>query len=421
VYLICAVEFYERLASVMVLSLLVLYLNERVGLDSGLSVRIASYLNVLSYAAGMLGGLLADRWIGNRRAALGGLFLLALGYLVLGLAHCTSVGLWAGAALIIAGHGLFKPNFTALLGALYALADPRRTSAFCFFYYALNLGAMLGPVVGGLVLTAVGWGVMFRVAAVCIAAACVLMALGRRYLEHRPAASVFTPQTSRTPPAPTATCNVSGSSRACALALVLAVLAVFGAALSQSYGTLLLWARENTQRALFGYVVPPNFFTALPAAFVLLLGPAVEWSEKALSRFRYVASESGKFTAGLLLCSVAYTLMLTAALAHHDGTPASPLWLVVCTSALALGEILGVPVGLALTETLAPCRSKGLMLGLSYGAHALGYWLGAEVSTLWSRWPHDRFFGMLVLGCLAAAALIHSQSLRFSQALSSKQ
>ncbi len=65
-YVICAVELYERLASVMVLSLLVLYLNECLGLDTGRAAKVASYVHMLSYVAGVLGGVLADRGLGAR-------------------------------------------------------------------------------------------------------------------------------------------------------------------------------------------------------------------------------------------------------------------------------------------------------------------------------------------------------------------
>ena len=414
-YVICAVELYERLAGVMVLSLLVLYLNECLGLSTGLSAKVASYVHMLSYVAGVLGGVLADRGLGARRAALWGAILLALGYGALGFAHGMPGGLWAAVAFLVAGHGLFKPNCTALVGALYPPSDPRRASAFIWFYYAINVGGMLGPCVGGLVRTALGWGATFRVASFSIIASSILLSLGKRYLVDS-ATSVPTSQPSQasTPlearPAP-------GSTRVVALVLVLGVLAVFGAALSQSYGTLLLWARDDARLNLFGRAVPPSFFAALPAGFVLLFGPLLERFTKALAARGRTPTESGKFTAGMLLCAIAYALMLTASLVHRGPAPASTLWLVACNAALALGEILGVPVGLALAESLALSRSKGLLLGLSYSAHAVGFWLGGEVSAVWPTWTHARFFGALAVGCALAAALIQSQARRFARVL----
>lgn len=414
--LICAVELFERLAGVMVLSLLVLYLNERLGLGTGSAARVASYVNVLSYLAGVLGGVLADRGIGSQRAVLGGAVFLTLGYAALGLVHDTRAGLWAALALVVAGHGLFKPNMAALLGALYLPTDPRRANAFSLFYYAVNIGSMLGPCAGGLVRTSFGWGKTFHVAALFAAAACILLAIGRRVLLSRQVAADFAPHAVPLTAA-AATSNRPSPSNMAALGLVLAILAVFGAALSQSCGTLLLWARDDARRTLFGYSVPPDAFAALPAVFVLLFGPLLKRFTGALAARGHTPRESGKFTAGMLLCALAYGLMLAESLQHHNPSMASPLWLVACKVSLAIGELLGVPVGLALVETLALPRNKGLTMGLSYLAHALGFWLGGEISALWPLWSHARFFGALALGCVLAAVLIQSQARRFAQAL----
>ncbi len=227
-YLICAVELYEQLAGVMVFSLLVLYLNECLGLGAGLAAKVASYIQMLSYAAGVLGGGLADRGLGARRAAFWGSVLLWLGYSALGSLARTSSALWVAGALVIAGHGLFKPNCTALVGALYARSDSRRSSAFVWFYYAINVGSMLGPCIGGLVRTSVGWIVAFRVAAISISVSSVLLALGRRYLTDDAAAPMLPPEGNCTT-APITASHPTAASRAGALVLVLAVLAVASA------------------------------------------------------------------------------------------------------------------------------------------------------------------------------------------------
>lgn len=198
---------------------------------------------------------------------------------------------------------------------------------------------------------------------------------------------------------------------------VMAVLAIFGAVLSQSYGTLLLWARDDAQRSLLGYTVPPDFFAALPALFVLLCGPFLERGTQALAARGLRLDEAVRFTIGMLLCALAYSLMMAASVFPRGSGLASPLWLVGCKVALALGELLGIPVALALAESLAGARSKGLTLGLSYGAHALGFWLGGELGALWPSCSHAAFFAILAGGCMAAAGAVHSQSARLTGAL----
>ena len=412
-YLLCAVMLCERLASVMVFSLLVLYLNENLGMSEGWSAKAAGYLFGLSYAAGVLGGLLADRGLGARHDALAGLALLAAGYSVQSLTPSGSGSLWISGACFIAGTGLFKPNCTTLVGGLYLRSDRRRGIAFRWLYYAVNVGSLIGPCLGGLVRNSLGWIVAFRLATFGIAVSFGLLAIGQRCLSNCPTFSDSTSSVaSRT--------AASNGSRVRVLALVLAVLVMFGAALSQSYGTLLLWARDDARRIILGYVIPPDWFAALPTGFVLILGPLMVKYEKVFLSREHLPTDAGRLTAGMMMCGLSYAVMLTGSLFHHGPAPASPLWLIVCKAALALGEILGVPVGLALAETLAQFRFKGLTLGLSYGALAAGYWLGGEVSALWPVWSHARFFGALSLGCFVAAALIQSQARQLTQALADR-
>lgn len=128
-YVLCAAELCERLASTVALSLLVLYLNERLRFDEGRAARIASYVSVLSYVAGVLGAC----WLTEHLAPDAqswGLLLLALGYWAMSSVQNTPRVLWVAAALLIAGSGLLMPNIAVLLGALYGPTDPRRVLAF---------------------------------------------------------------------------------------------------------------------------------------------------------------------------------------------------------------------------------------------------------------------------------------------------
>lgn len=419
-YLVCAVELLERLGSAMVFCLLVLYLNEYLGLGTGWAARVTSYLYMLSYAAAIPGGMLGDRRLGARSAALLGLALLALGYGTLACVLRSPAGLLIATFFAVAGSGLFKPNCTALIGALYEPGHPRRGKAFYWFYYAINLGSMVAPCVGGVVRAALGWEAMFRLAAGFIVLAWGLLALGSSYLSNgarRSEATLTKPVELLSYMGKTQ----AGASQTGALLFVLSVLAIFGAVLSQGYGTLLLWVRDDARRSVLGYVIPPDFFAALPAAFVLICGPLLERGTQALAGRGIRLGDSLKFTLGMLLCALAYSLMLAASLFPRGSELASPLWLVGCKIALALGELLGVPVALALAESLARARTKGLTLGLSYGAHALGFWLGGEVSALWPRCSHAVFFALLAGSCLGAAAMIHAQSPRLARRLTLRQ
>lgn len=411
-YVLCAAELCERLASAIALSLLVLYLNERLRFDEGRAARIASYVSVFSYLAGVLGGVLADRTLGARRAVLGGLLLLALGYWAMGSVQSTPCVLWVAAALLIAGSGLFKPNITVLLGALYGPTDPRRVLAFSSFYYAVNIGGVLGPCIGAISRAQFGWSTPFRIAAASTTIACALIVLGGRHITCRP--RIWMPLVSKD--LNPAACDSGGmevGARIRGLVLVMIVLSVFGAVLSQSYSTLLLWARDHAERNVQGYMVPADIFAALPALFVLLLAPLIGLFSRRKAVWKYRPTYATKFTAGMLFCALGFSFLLLASILHHAPARATPLWLLACSAALAAGELLGIPVGLALVDRLAPINRRGLTLGLSYVALALGYLLGGWIGVLWTHWTHAQFFGILTCSCLCSSALIRWQSQRF--------
>lgn len=297
---------------------------------------------------------------------------------------------------------------------------------FSWFYFAVNVGGMFAPLVGGALRTAHGWSEGFFAAASSSLVAVIAFGVGFRSAEPSVA-----PQS--TEPATDGSQAVYDGSRADAndslpisdatnrhglLALVMLVLAVFGAVFNQSFSTLLLWARDQSRRDLSGYELPPDFFAALPAVCVLLFAPLLTLLWSALRQRKLELSEPAKLAMGMTLCALAYAVMWIAAKLAH-GARVSPLWLVGCKVALSVGEILVLPVGLSLAQALAPSRAKGLTLGLTFGAQALGFWLGGEAGALWTFWPHDRFFAALTFACAIAALVVAVRTRRVTAALSS--
>ncbi|MBI4718499.1 MAG: MFS transporter [Planctomycetes bacterium] len=138
-------EMWERLGFYMIVGILVLYVTdtERGGL--GVTLRLATEIYgtymAFVYFTPFLGGMIADRYLGYRRAVLiGGLFLAA-GYFLIGVRSMTT--LYAGLVLVCIGNGLFKPNISAMVGNLYAPGDPKRDTGFNIFYMGINIGASL--------------------------------------------------------------------------------------------------------------------------------------------------------------------------------------------------------------------------------------------------------------------------------------
>lgn len=181
-YLLCIIELCERFAASLFGSLLLLYLNERAGLPPGSAARLGGMFNAAVYLSSVLGGAMADRWLGTQRAMLLGAALLAAGYAVLSLDRAAVVH--PSTVLLVLGHALFKPNINSAVGKLYERGSPRREHAFSLFYVVFNVGSACGPAAGGALRAAYGWSTAFSVAALAM-----LLALAGGLVSYRALAS----------------------------------------------------------------------------------------------------------------------------------------------------------------------------------------------------------------------------------------
>jgi POT family proton-dependent oligopeptide transporter len=167
-YLLGLVQLWERFAVFAALPLFVLYLEQHRGLSADQALLLFGGLQALSYSSGLPGGMLADRWLGARRATLWGTALLLLGYAALSREHPAM--LWGGLGLLVAGHGLVKPGLNALAGSLYATGDPRRERGFLRLHVLFNGGTVLAPVVAEWARARGGWSAVFLVATAAVLA-----------------------------------------------------------------------------------------------------------------------------------------------------------------------------------------------------------------------------------------------------------
>lgn len=197
VYVCFFTEMWERFSFYGMKALLLLYLTkyhlfgDRAGLD------LLGAYGGLVYCVPVLGGLLADRWLGVRRAVLFGGVLLVLGHLGMALeGHAAYLRdgqvvrdeqaltvTWLSLALIIMGVGFLKPNISTLVGQLYPPDDPRRDSGFSLFYAGINLGALFASLVCGFLGEAYGWRYGFGAAGIGMLVGLGMFAWGQKYLQ----------------------------------------------------------------------------------------------------------------------------------------------------------------------------------------------------------------------------------------------
>jgi POT family proton-dependent oligopeptide transporter len=171
-------EAWERFSYYGMRALLVLYLVKKIGLDRSQALEIYGLYTGLVYLTPLLGGYLADKVLGRRKAVLIGGILMALGQVALMFPPTLSLAL----GLLIAGNGFFKPNISTMVGGLYREGDTRRDGAFTIFYMGINLGALWSPLICGNLGEKVSFAAGFGSAAVGMTAGLIQFVRGQKYL-----------------------------------------------------------------------------------------------------------------------------------------------------------------------------------------------------------------------------------------------
>src|SRR5665647_671332 len=162
--LLFVVEMWERFSYYGMRALLVLYLVNYLKWSDGDAARLYGTYTSLVYLTPLVGGYLADRYIGTRRSLVIGSIIIAMGHFSLAFQSMTSF--YLGLGLIIIGTGFFKPNVSTMVGQIYREGDTRRDAGFTIFYMGVNLGAFLAPLVCGYLGQRVGWHYGFAAAGV---------------------------------------------------------------------------------------------------------------------------------------------------------------------------------------------------------------------------------------------------------------
>jgi POT family proton-dependent oligopeptide transporter len=364
------------------------------------------------WAAAILGGLIADRGLGQYRSVLLGGIIIAAGHFTL--AFKALPFFYTGLALIVIGTGLLKPNVSTMVGSLYPPGDSRRDAGFSIFYMGINLGAFLGPLLAGYLAQKVDWHLGFACAGFGMALGLVQYVLGKERL--RPALDLLAAQpravgASVTP----AGMGANGFStqewkRIAAVVVFFIFASLFWGAYEQAGSTLNLFADRYTRLSMFGYSFPSSWFQSVPALFVILLAPVLAWLWIRLGKRE--PSSPAKFAIGLLFAGFAFLLLVPAGASAQRGSGilVSPWWLVVAYFIEELGELSLSPVGLSVVTKLAPARILGLMMGVWFLSTAVGNKLAGWTAGFFSTMPLATLFGyvaaVMLLSSMVLAVLI---------------
>ncbi len=410
-------EMWERFSYYGMRAFLILYMTAP-ATAGGLGMADADAASIYGtytgsvWGAAILGGIVADRFLGQYRSVLVGGIIIALGHFTL--AFKTLPFFYSGLGLIVVGTGLLKPNVSTLVGSLYERGDARRDAGFSIFYMGINLGAFIGPLIAGYLAQRVDWHLGFASAGVGMTFGVTQYILGKKRLQ--PALDRLV-----TAPSPRVARGAAGSSaatpgtfsftraewkRMAAIVIFFLAAILFWGAYEQAGSTLNLFADRFTRLDVFGFSFPSSWFQSVQPIFVILLAPVFAWLWVRLGR--HEPSVAAKFAFGLLFMGLAFLILMPAGAMAQSGTGVrvSPWWLVVSYGISELGELCLSPVGLSAVTTLAPVRIVGLMMGVWFLSNAFGNKLAGWAAGFFSTTPLDTLFGVVAAVLLIAAVVM---------------
>ncbi len=378
-------------------ALLVFYMTKQLLFAQEKASFIYGAYTAAAYFTPIVGGIVADRWLGKRNAVVIGGAIMALGHFMMAFEPL----FYAALATIALGNGLFLPSLPSQINDLYAADDPRRGRAYNVYYVGLNIGGFLAPLVCGTLGEVYGWHYGFTAAGIGMFLGLAIYLAGRRYL---PAGA---PRAAA--PAATAAANADDGAPPKLWLLLFGIgiaATIFRGAYEQVGNTLPLWIDTSIDRALDGRTIPSTWFLSLNPLLVIVGTPLLLlfWRRRAAARGRET-SPAMRMAIGALIVAAAYVL-LAALSASSAGARIGWPWMLLFFAVFTLGELYILPTGLGLFARLAPPRLGATTVASWFLAIFSGSLLAGLVGTLWSHVGHPAFFLLLsALAVLAALAL----------------
>jgi POT family proton-dependent oligopeptide transporter len=348
-------EMWEIFSYYGMRALLVYYMTKQLLIGQEKASLIYGAYTAMAYFTPIFGGLIADRWLGKRRAVIIGGSIMAAGHFMMTFEPLFFVAL----ATIALGNGLFLPSLPSQIDGLYRPDDPRRGWAYNVYYVGINIGGFLAPLICGALGEFYGWHWGFGAAGVGMLLGLVIYILGGKHLPDQI-------RTVKQNPAPTAPPARTGKYRSTFILLFAVGLAVtvFRGAYEQFGNTLALWADVGIDRTIGLWSIPMTWFPSLNPLLVIMMTPLLLAHWRRRVQAGYAGSAMKKMALGALIVAAAYLLLATVAFAAGTGR-ASWLWLVLFFVVFTFGELYILPTGLGLFARLAPT---------GYGATTVAAW-----------------------------------------------
>ena len=417
-YMLFFAEMWERFSYYGMRALLIFYLTQHWLFNDSKSTLIYGAYTSLVYITPVLGGYLADRYLGQRKAVLFGGILLAAGHSLMavegvgGQDDATINVFWAALAFIIVGSGFLKANISVMVGQLYSLTDIRRDGAYTIFYMGINLGAAVGTILVGYLGQTIGWGYGFGLAGIGMLAGLVVFVLGRGALRGAGEAPQVLAKAKEWSLyaiglAAVAVCwalvqyqdviqgllVVSGvgllgyvlwqsfklpkepRERMFAILFLIALNPLFWGLFEQAGGSMNLFTDRFVDRS----GVPASIFQSINPIYIILLAPLFAGLWQWLGRRGKEPSAPAKFGLALAQMGLANLILVWGAEAFGLAAMTPVIFVFLYYLLATTGELCLSPVGLSAMNRLAPSYLASLIMGAWFYMTAVGNFVAGKI------------------------------------------
>jgi POT family proton-dependent oligopeptide transporter len=454
-YVLFFAEMWERFNYYGMRALLIFYMTKVFLFKDDFAALSYGAYTGLVYATPLLGGMLADRILGYRRAIILGGILMAIGEFALaapgfGWMPKTLTYFYGGLALIIIGNGFFKPNISTMVGTLYKPGDARRDSAFTIFYMGINIGATAAPLICGYVGETWGYHYGFLIAgigmvlgllsfitfqgmlgekglppgatssrSVALSLRDLMILIGSLLVVPVAAYLVSKPEFVSTYAAPVSAGAfilyiMYESAKATPVErhgvyviLILAMFSIaFWGAFEQAGSSISLFTDRFVNRMVGDHELKASQFQAVNAIYIVLLAPIFSWMWVRLGKVNINPSSALKFVLALIQVGFGFLFLVWAA-RQAQATGSSAMYLLLLAYFFhTTGELCISPVGLSMITKMAPARLGGMLMGFWFLTTSFGQILAGWLASKQQAWGFGTLFFRIMIGSIAAGLLL---------------
>ena len=373
-YILFFTEMWERFSYYGMRAILTLYMysqatgnNPGLGWDEAFALSIYGWYTMAVYVMSIPGGIIADRWLGQKKTVLWGGILLVFGHSILAIDAIWAFA--AGLTLIVLGVGGLKPNISTMVGGLYREGDPRRDKGFTIFYIGINIGAWLAALIVGGVGEIYGWHYGFGLAGIGMTLGLAQYLYGQKHLKgvgEPPAKKKETKEAIHKP------LTKIEKDRMVVLFLSFIVIIAFWAAFEQAGGLMNIYTNDKVNRMFLGWQIPTSWFQSLNPLFIIIFGTIVAsfWFNR--QKLGKEASTLFKMAVGIMIMGTGFLLMSGASLQATSAGQAGMYWIIAAYLLHTIGELCASPTALSFITKLAPAKYGSLMMGSYFAATGIG-------------------------------------------------